>query len=101
MKLKPTKKWHRNLVIIPSGSAGAAFVTNIAGAYADSSGLEPMVANESLPYPNNLHMPDIGLLYLSQKKGCTVAQILLLQKPYRTSKSKDHLNGIKVKSSYC
>ena len=60
--------WRRNLFQVPSGVAGKAFVSELARlfqAYADSSSIEC--------------------------KATTVIQILLLQKPSRTSKSKDHV----------
>ena len=63
--------WCRNLFQIPSGSSGKAFVTELARlyqAYEDGSGLKGIAM-----------------------KACTVAPNLLLQKPYRTSKSKDHV----------
>ena len=66
--------WRRNLFQIPSGSSGKAFVTELARlyqAYADGSDLETIAI-----------------------KACTVAPILLLQKPYRTSKSKDHVKHL-------
>ena len=66
--------WRRNLFQIPSGSTGKAFVTELARlyqVYADGSSLESM-----------------------SMKACTVAPILLLQKPSRTSKSKDHVNHL-------
>ena len=62
--------WRRNLFQVPSGSAGKAFVSELARlfqAYADSSSLECIAM-----------------------KAITVMPILLLQKPSRTSKSKDH-----------
>ena len=66
--------WWRNLFQIPSGSAGKAFVTELAHlyqAYADGSSLEGVAM-----------------------KACMVAPILLLQKSSRTSKSKDHVNHL-------
>ena len=63
--------WRRNLFQVPSGSSGRAFVSELARlfqAYADSSSLECIAM-----------------------KATTVMQILLLQKPSRTSKSKDHV----------
>ncbi len=63
--------WRRNLFQIPSGSAGNAFVNELARlyqAYADTSSLESIALT-----------------------ACSVAPILLLQKPSRTSKSKDHV----------
>ena len=62
--------WRRNLFQVLSGSAGKAFVAELAWpyqAYADGSSLE-----------------SVALM------ACSVAPILLLQKPGRTSKSKDH-----------
>ena len=66
--------WRCNLFQVPSGSAGKAFVTELAHlyqAYTDGSSLESVAL-----------------------KACTVAPILLLQKPSRTSKSKDHVNHL-------
>ena len=63
--------WRRNLFQVPSGAAGKAFVSELARlfqAYADSSSLECIAM-----------------------KATTVIQILLLQKPSRSSKSKDHV----------
>ena len=63
--------WRRNLFQVPSGSTGKAFVSELARlfqAYADSSSLECIAM-----------------------KATTIMQILLLQKPSRTSKSKDHV----------
>ena len=63
--------WRRNLFQVPSGSAGKAFIAELARlyqAYADGSSLE-----------------SVALM------ACSVAPILLLQKPGRTSKSKDHM----------
>ena len=63
-------QWRRNLFQVPSGSSGKAFVLELARlfqAYADSSSLECIAM-----------------------KATTIAQALLLQKPSRTSKSKDH-----------
>ena len=62
--------WRRNLFQIPSGSAGKSFVAELAHlylAYADGSCLE-----------------NVALA------ACSIAPILLLQKPSHTSKSKDH-----------
>ena len=62
--------WRRNIFQVPSGSAGKAFVLELARllqAYADSSSLECIAM-----------------------KAITIAQVLLLQKPSRSSKSKDH-----------
>ena len=61
--------WRRNLFQVPSGSTGKAFVSELAPlfqAYADSSSLECIAM-----------------------KATTIMQIL--QKPSRTSKSKDHV----------
>ena len=61
----------RNLFQVPSGSTGKAFVSELAHlfqVYADSSSLECIAV-----------------------KATTIMQILLLQKPSRTSKSKDHV----------
>lgn len=62
--------WRRNIFQVPSGSAGKSFVLELARlfqAYADSSSLECIAM-----------------------KAITIAQVLLLQKPSRSSKSKDH-----------
>ena len=62
--------WRHNIFQVPSGSSGKAFVSELARlfqAYADSSCLECIAM-----------------------KAITIIQILLLQKPSRTSKSKDH-----------
>ena len=69
-----TKKWSTGDEIffqVPSGAAGKAFVSELAHLFqthADSSSLECIAM-----------------------KAITVMQILLLQKPSRTSKSKDHV----------
>ena len=66
--------WRRNLFQVPSGSSGKAFVSELARlfqAYADSSSLECIAM-----------------------KAITVIQIVLLQKPSRTSKSKDHVKHL-------
>ena len=66
--------WRRNLFQVPSGSAGKSFVSELARlyqAYADSSSLECIAM-----------------------KATTVFPILLLQKPSRTSKSKDHVKHL-------
>ena len=63
--------WRRNLFQVPPGAAGKAFVSELAHlfqAYAHSSSLECIAM-----------------------KATTVILILLLQKPSRTSKSKDHV----------
>ena len=63
-------RWRRNVFQIPSGSTGKAFVAELARlyqAYADGSCLE-----------------SVALM------ACSIAPILLLQKPSCTSKSKDH-----------
>ena len=62
--------WRRNLFQVPSGSAGKAFVaelTRLYQAYADGSCLESVALT-----------------------ACSITPILLLQKPSRTSKSRDH-----------
>ena len=66
--------WRRNLFQVPSGSSGSAFVLELARlyqAYADSSSLECIAM-----------------------KATTLMQILLLQKPSCTSKSKDHVTHL-------
>ena len=63
--------WRRNIFQVPSGSAGKSFVLELARlfqAYADSSSLECIAM-----------------------KAITIAQVLLLQKPSRSSKSKTTL----------
>ena len=68
---KEVVHWRRNLFQVPSGSTGKAFVSELARlfqAYADNSSLEGIAM-----------------------KATTLMQILLLQKPSRTSKSKDHV----------
>ena len=66
--------WRRNLFQVPSGNAGKSFVSELARlyqAYADSSSLECIAM-----------------------KATTVFPILVLQKPSRTSKSKDHVKHL-------
>ena len=66
--------WRRNIFQVPSGSSGKAFVSELARlfqAYADSSSLESIAM-----------------------KAVTVMQTLLLQKPSRASKSKDHVTHL-------
>ena len=63
--------WRRNLFLVPSGASGEAFVSELARLFqanADTSSLECIAL-----------------------KATTVMQILLLQKPSRTSKTKDHV----------
>ena len=69
------RPWILEHLCIPSGSIGKAFVSEIARlfqAYADSSSLESIAM-----------------------KAITVLQVLLLQKPSRTSKSSDHVKHLK------
>ena len=64
--------WRRNNFPVPSGSIGKSFVLELSRlfrAYAEGSGLESIAL-----------------------KAVTVASILLLQKPHRKSKPKDHVN---------
>ena len=63
--------WKRNLFLVTSGSSGKAFVLELSHlyqAYADCSSLESITL-----------------------KACSVLVALALQKPNRTSKSKDHV----------
>ena len=62
--------WRKNAFRVPFGNAGKGFVSELSRlfrAYADGSALEAIAL-----------------------KACTVMPILLLQKPFRTSKQKDH-----------
>jgi hypothetical protein len=62
--------WKRNIFLVPSGSAGKCFVSEVARllqCYADASNLEIVAL-----------------------KACMVMQVLLLQKPSSKSKAKDH-----------
>ena len=66
--------WRRNVFLVPSGTAGKAFASELARllqSYADGSSLES----------------------IAMKAG-TIAQILLLQKPNRKSKSKEHVTHL-------
>ena len=66
--------WKRNIFQIPSGNAGKAFVSEIARlfqAYAEESSLECIAM-----------------------KACIVCQVLLLQKPSKKSKTRDHCNHL-------
>lgn len=66
--------WKRNLFLIPSGGAGKSFVTELARlfqAYADGSAME-----------------DIAL------KACMVMQVMLLQRPHKNSRSRDHVSAL-------
>ena len=66
--------WRRNVFQVPSGSSGRAFVSELARlfrAYADCSSLESIAM-----------------------KAISVMQTLLLQKPSRTSKSRDHVKHL-------
>ena len=60
-------KWRRNIFRIPYWHAGKSFVS----AYADRSLLESIAFKSAMPLPT-----------------------LILQKPFRTSKTKDHINCI-------
>ena len=63
--------WKRNIFSVPSGNAGKSFVSELAclfRAYAEGSALEVIAL-----------------------KAITVMSLLLLQKPHRTSKSRDHM----------
>lgn len=62
--------WRRNTFLVPFGNAGKGFVSELSRlfrAYADGSALEAIAL-----------------------KACTVMPILLLQKPFLSSKQKDH-----------
>ncbi len=64
--------WRRNVFAVPSGKAGKAFVSELARlyrAYAEGSALE-----------------------LITLKATTILPILLLQKPHRSSKSREHVS---------
>ena len=66
--------WRRNVFQVPSGSSGKTFVAELARlfhAYADCSSLESIAM-----------------------KAISVMQTLLLQKPSRTSKSRDHVKHL-------
>ena len=66
--------WRRNVFLVPSGSTGKAFVSELARlfqAYGDNSSLESIAM-----------------------KTITVLQALLLQKPSRRSKSSDHVTHL-------
>ena len=66
--------WKRNVFQVPSGTTGRAFVSELAHlmhSYADGSSLES----------------------IAMKAG-TIAQVLLLQKPSRKSKSKEHVTHL-------
>ena len=62
--------WRRNLFQIPSGSAGKSFVAELARLYQT--------------YADGFCLKSVALA------ACSIAPILLLQKPSHTSKSKDH-----------
>ena len=67
--------WKRNIFLLPSGVAGKSFIqeiTRLLLAFAEGSALECIALKASF-----------------------VMQILLLQKPSRKSKSKDHVNHLK------
>ena len=62
--------WRKNTFLAPYGNAGKSFVSELSRlykAYADGSALEAVAL-----------------------KACTVMSILLLQRPFRSSKQKDH-----------
>ena len=66
--------WRRNVFLVPSGTTGKAFVSELARlmqSYADGSSLESIAM-----------------------KASAIAQILLLQKPNRKSKSKEHVTHL-------
>ena len=67
--------WKRNIFLLPSGATGKSFIleiTRLLLAFAEGSALECIALKASF-----------------------VMQILLLQKPSRKSKSKDHVNHVK------
>ena len=67
--------WKRNLFLLPSGAAGKSFIqeiTRLLQAFANGSQLESIALKASF-----------------------VMQILLLQKPSKKSKSKDHISHLK------
>ncbi|KAL5467485.1 hypothetical protein EMCRGX_G031714 [Ephydatia muelleri] len=67
--------WKKNVFTVPLGASGKSFVSELARlfqAYSDGSGLESIAL-----------------------KAITVASRLLLQKPFRTSKAKDHTSCLK------
>ena len=67
--------WKRNLFLLPSGAAGKSFIqeiTRLLQAFANGSQLESIALKASF-----------------------VMQILLLQKPSKNSKSKDHISHLK------
>ena len=68
--------WRRNLFQVPSGSAGRAFVAELARLYQG--------------YADHSSLKSVALT------ACSVAPILLLQKPSRTSKSKDHMTHLQT-----
>ena len=66
--------WRRNIFLVPSGAIGKQFVrelTRLFNAYAQASALE-----------------------LTALEAIMVASCLLLQKPYESSKSKDHVSAL-------
>ena len=67
--------WRRNLFLIPSGSSGKVFVAEVAKlfqCYAENDAIQPIAL-----------------------KTCMVMQALLLQKPRRQSKTKEHTIALK------
>ena len=67
--------WRHNLFSFPSGSAGNSFVQEVARllqAFADSSSMEC-----------------VGM------KAVVILQVLILQKPSRTSKTREHISHLK------
>ena len=67
--------WRQNLFLVPSGNAGSSFVQELARllqAFADGSSMESVCM-----------------------KAITILQVLVLQKPSRTSKSRDHTKHLK------
>ena len=67
--------WRHNLFIVPSGNAGKSFVSELARllqAFADGSSIESVCM-----------------------KAVTILQVLALQKPSRTSKTRDHIRHLK------
>ena len=66
--------WKHNVVFVPAGSVGKAFVDEVARlyqSYADNDVIEPIAL-----------------------KACMVMQVLLLQKPRKQSKAKEHSDAL-------
>ena len=70
-----TVRWRRNIFLVPSGATGKEFILEMAKffqAYADGSILESIAMTAAMPIPS-----------------------LLLQKPYKKSKAKEHVECLK------